>query len=105
LSDLLEGLDLGNINMGSGGFIAIERGPAGPGGRAGGRGGGRGGGAERQVVSVKKALERFIEEFEESLMNEEEVVVRAKEKAENYGKEGGEGGKEIWACAVEKLLD
>ncbi|GAB5029843.1 atp-dependent protease, partial [Nannochloropsis oceanica] len=85
LSDLLEGLDLGNINMGSGGFIAIERGPAGPGGRGGGRGGVRGGGGERQVVSVKKALERFVEEFEEVLTNEEEVMARAKHKAENYG--------------------
>jgi len=79
--------------MGSGGFIAIERGPAGPGGRGGGRGGVRGGGGERQVVSVKKALERFVEEFEEALTNEEEVMARAKHKAENYGKGGREGGK------------
>jgi hypothetical protein len=89
----LDGLDLGNINMGQGGFVTIERAPGAPGGR-GGRWGGRGGGGEKQVLSVRKALERYVEEYEEALMNEEEVIMRAKEKAENCGEGGRERGKE-----------
>ena len=38
-----------------------------------------------KMLSVKKALERFLEEFEEQLTNEEDVIEKAKEKAENSG--------------------
>jgi ATP-dependent protease HslVU (ClpYQ) ATPase subunit len=38
-----------------------------------------------QTLSVKKALERFVEDFETELTNEEEVLERAKEKCEQFG--------------------
>lgn len=52
LSGLLDGLDLGNINMGTGGFISIERAPSGGGGGGGRAGRMRGGGGERQVAYI-----------------------------------------------------
>jgi hypothetical protein len=39
----------------------------------------------RQTLSVKKALERFVEDFETELTNEEEVLERAKMKCEQFG--------------------
>ncbi len=39
----------------------------------------------RQTLSVKKALERFVEDFETELTSEEEVLERAKEKCEQFG--------------------
>lgn len=78
LSDLLDGIDLGNLgNMGPG-FISFERPPAGGGRRMGGS-------KERQTLSVKKALERFMEDYENELTSEDEVIERAKEKCEQFG--------------------
>lgn len=38
-----------------------------------------------QTLSVKQALERFEEEYGDSLTNEQEVIERAKEKCEQFG--------------------
>lgn len=79
ISDLLDGLDLSNLSsMGPGIALSFERPAGGPGRRAGGS-------KERQTLSVKQALERFEEEYGDTLTNEQEVIERAKEKTEQFG--------------------